>query len=214
VKFHHPYLFFLFDNNEVWVQKIDDPKTIHRFIFFNSISSINQIDDVFHEGTKEHTPCSFSCLLTYAKVHRLANFEFRMYPKLDPKSKKPKSPDDIVNGIGNKPIMTFVMNRMIKNIPISSLPLDNIISIAVLNTPNSADYYIMLHYLNRLEFYDSRVDSIVSKLHMILGKRNIIKFDIPEDVSAVNLTANDLEISTKISLIGELKRYRNFLVER
>lgn len=69
------------------------------------------------------------------------------------------------------------MNRMTKNIPIKSIPEENLISIATIPIGETADYYIMLHYLNRIEFYDSRVQSIVNRLPVVAGKRNIIKFD-------------------------------------
>jgi hypothetical protein len=97
VKFHHPYIFFIFDNNEIWLQKIDDPKTIHRFVFFNSISAIDFIDDVYTQNEGKRPPCSFSCLLTYENVHRLAEFSFRLYPRLDSKG-IPRSPDADVEG--------------------------------------------------------------------------------------------------------------------
>jgi hypothetical protein len=74
------------------------------------------------------------------------------------------------------------MNRMTKNIPIKSIPEENLISIATLPIGDTADYYILLHYLNRLEFYDSRVQGIVNRVSVFAGKRNIIKFETQKKI--------------------------------
>ena len=79
------------------------------------------------------------------------------------------------------------MDRFQKNVNVGDVRGD-IISISVLNIGSGSDYFIMFHYLNRVEFYDSRTDKVVHKISLRLGKRNIVKFE--EDASDAKNTSN------------------------
>lgn len=97
VKFHHPYIFYIYDNNEIWMHKINEPLVIHRFVLINHITAIDYLDDVYLEKGIKRPRCSFVCLLTYGNIHKLAEFTFRQYPELE-KNGKPKFPDGKIEG--------------------------------------------------------------------------------------------------------------------
>lgn len=73
-------------------------------------------------------------------------------------------------------ITTYVMDRFQEKIPDNSVT-GQIFSIYILRISKSQDYYIMMHYLNRVEFYDSRSERIEYTIEKRLNNRNIIKFE-------------------------------------
>jgi hypothetical protein len=83
VKFHYPYIFYIYDNNEIWMHKIDTPEVIHRFILINSIASIEPINNVYSENSAARPPTTFVCLLNYHGIFKLGEFSFRSYPAVD-----------------------------------------------------------------------------------------------------------------------------------
>ena len=193
VKVHHPWIFYIYDNNEIWMHRLDKPTEIHRYVMINTIGAIDYLDDVYFQKGVSRPPCSFMCLLTYKNVHKLAEFKFRDYPEMS-KSGEPK--EDYIKGkliILSKSILdmedmqvtTYVMDRFQENITDNNVT-GQIFSFYVLRISKVQDYYIMMHYLNRVEFYDSRSERIEFTIEKRLNQRNIIKFDQnTSDVSSI-----------------------------
>jgi len=78
VHFHHPYIFYAYEKNEIWVQSIDKPNIINRFVFVNTITAFSIVDQVYNAHDANISPESkyMELLLTYEKCHRLAKFGF------------------------------------------------------------------------------------------------------------------------------------------
>lgn len=74
IRYHHPVLFYPYEKNELWVQYMDRPNIINRFVFVNNISSLSIVDLVYNKADKEVStePQFVGLLLTYERCHRIA----------------------------------------------------------------------------------------------------------------------------------------------
>jgi hypothetical protein len=83
VKFHDPYIFYIYDNNEIWLHKVNEQEIIHRFIFINTITAVDMFDNYYFDSLAEGPMATFVCLLEYNRKLKLAELSFRTYPQLD-----------------------------------------------------------------------------------------------------------------------------------
>lgn len=97
IKFHDPYIFYIYDNNEIWLHKINEQEVIHRFIFINTITSVDVFDNYYFDAVAEGPIATFVCLLEYNNKLKLAELSFRTYPQLD-RTGDPIKGEDFVEG--------------------------------------------------------------------------------------------------------------------
>jgi hypothetical protein len=83
------------------------------------------------------------------------------------------------------PVDTFVMDRQKRSIKISNpfylIHIDDvfdetILSISQIEFGSTNDFYLMLHYLNKLVFYDPRLEKSVYTIPKSLHPSNVIEF--------------------------------------
>ena len=75
IKFHYPYLFYGFEKNEIWVQRIDIPYEIRRYVFVNTITAFDHTDSV-NSGDGGFPQKELGLILTYDNHHKIATFAF------------------------------------------------------------------------------------------------------------------------------------------
>jgi hypothetical protein len=77
VFFHYPFIFYGYENNEIWLQNVDEPYNIKRHAFINTISAFDYTDPVyFQENKNNKEKNSLGLVLTYRNHHKIAEFEF------------------------------------------------------------------------------------------------------------------------------------------
>ena len=76
IHFHDPYIFYVYEKNEIWVQSIHESSKINRYIFINSISATSIVDEVYDHrlASINNQHGSIDLLLTYEKWHRISTF--------------------------------------------------------------------------------------------------------------------------------------------
>jgi hypothetical protein len=76
IKFHHPFIFYEFEKNEIWFQNINEAKTIHRFVFVNTVSALDNTDTVYN-GPNIHNKDALilGLILTYTGGHKIGNLK-------------------------------------------------------------------------------------------------------------------------------------------
>lgn len=134
IKFHYPYLFYGFEKNEIWVQRIDIPYEIRRYVFINTITAFDYTDSVVSMTDYQTPQRQLGLILTYDNHHKIATFSF----------------DDNYGRI----------TRIQKPIKFTELPNSNIISFAQIegkNEKNKLEPCIIFHYVNQLKFYYVKV---------------------------------------------------------
>ena len=154
VKFHYPFIFYGYEKNEIWVQKVDDPYKIRRYVFVNTITAFDLTDDVFFETQRYKFANSLGLVLTYENHHKIAEFSFDEYYSS--------------------------MRRVQKPIKFSELPNANILSFVKLegkNDKNSLEPCIMFHYLNQVKFYYLKSGKIKKQYDKRFATRNIIPYN-------------------------------------
>lgn len=155
VKFHYPYIFYGYEKNEIWIQKIDQPYVISRYVFINTITAFDYTDDVFYEtGNNSKPPQSLRLILTYENHHKIAIFSFT-----DSQAE---------------------VRRIQKPIKFTELPNVSIISFAQIegrNDKNKLEPCIMFHYMNQLLFYYLKSGKVRKHIDKKYSKRNIIQYD-------------------------------------
>jgi hypothetical protein len=105
VKFHDPYIFYIYDNNEIWLHKVNEEEIIHRFIFINTITAVDMFDNYYFDELAEGPMAAFYCLLEYNRYLKFAEISFRTYPQLNGDG-KPINKDE-VEIEGNNNILTL-----------------------------------------------------------------------------------------------------------
>lgn len=159
VKFHYPYIFYGYEKNEIWIQKVDEPYKVQRYVFINTITAFDLTDDVYFGDPSDWYSSykrqkSLGLILTYETHHKIAEFTFR-------ESEEP------------------LLLRVQKPIKFSELPNANILSFVRLegkNDKNSLEPWIMFHYLNQVKFYYLKSGKIKKQYDKRFAIRNIIPY--------------------------------------
>lgn len=162
IKFHHPFIFYEFEKNEIWFQNINEPKVIHRFVFVNTVTAMDNIDDVNTGSNYQNkSPLTLGLILTYTGGHKIGYMTIG------------------INNYGTVNEIYGSVDRLVKPIKFTELPTANILSfctLAGINEKGKEEICIMFHYLNQLKFYYMVSGKIKKHIDKNLNKRNIIQF--------------------------------------
>ena len=154
VKFHYPYIFYNYEKNEIWAQKLDRPNVILRYVFINTITAFDFTDDVYTgDTTTQNDSNEIRLLLTYENNHRIATLKISD--------------------------TTGYMTRIEKSVSFGDLPHSKIVSFAFILARNENDKEeptIMFLYRNKLIFYLLKSGIIRKELEWNYSKRNVIHF--------------------------------------
>ena len=159
VKFHYPYIFYGYEKNEIWIQKVDKPDKVKRYVFINTITAFDLADDVYFGDPSDWNSSykrqkSLGLILTYETDHEIVEFTFG-------ENKEP-------------PLL-----RTHKSIKFSELPNANILSFVRLegeNDRNSLESWIMLHFPDKIRFLNLWKDKILEEYDKRFAVSNIIPY--------------------------------------
>ena len=155
VYYHYPIMFYPYEKNEIWVQYINTPQVINRYVFINTITSFSVTDLVYNEIDKNINPegMFIELLLTYEKCHRIAQIAFEGHH-------------------------TKLM-RMQKPIYFTDLPNSTVLSFTsfkAINDKSKEELCVMFHFINQLKFIMLKSSKVRNHKETNYGTRNIIKF--------------------------------------
>ena len=155
VYYHYPIMFYPYEKNEIWVQYINNPKIINRYVFINTITSYSLTDLVYNEVDREVNAegMFIELLLTYEKCHRIAQIAFEGHH-------------------------TTLM-RMQKPIYFTDLPNSSILSftsLKAINEKSKEELCVMFHFVNQLKFVMLKSLKVKKHHEANFKTRNIIKF--------------------------------------
>lgn len=73
IRFHYPFIFYEHEKNELWFQSIEEKNVIHRFVFINTITAIDNTDTVnCGYGYLNKPQLQIGLLLSYESDHKIA----------------------------------------------------------------------------------------------------------------------------------------------
>lgn len=131
IKYHFPYIFYDYEKHEVWIQRIDFPNEIRRYIFINTISAFDHTDNVFFKDNYQNkAKYHLGMILTYENHHKIAELDFSTE--------------------------NAILTRIQRPIKFTELPQANILSFVQIegkNDKNKLEPCVVFHYLTQLKFY-------------------------------------------------------------
>lgn len=160
-KFYYPYILYNYGQSEIWLQKVDVPKFIHRFIFINPITAFDYADSVCDGNTmypkdnrvaKKKDLKAIGMLLTYHRHHKIAYFSYKNGKALLERLHKPISVDEF-----NTSIVAFTQ-------------------IDAVNNKKRLEPCVIFHTPTQLLFYYLSGGTIKARKDKSLEKNNVIHF--------------------------------------